>query len=257
MSGYCTYSDFERFSEGFGTQYYGTKNEVTGTVTIATTTWDIDIESAYLKINAYLDAIPHIPIVPVGTNTAGSYNPLLVEWNAKEVIYQRLKARHLLEYGGGLPGAILDFGSRCSEILTDIADGKVKMDTDVPTQGIGYPVRQAGTSGNVFYTNWDTGHYDGAEYSKTYQVWVNDVTAGSTVGLSKFVVSCNGGYSWDVGTFTTGTAWVDIEDGIAVRWSQTLGTSHFVGADKWNFTCIPMNIPTKNRGAKFTRFGRG
>ena len=256
---YAQFSDFENYLEGFGTSYYGTRDNLTGSISINTTKFQSDMDNSFNRINSILMSIDRIPLVPVGTNPrSGSYHPYLVEWNVVDTIFSKLKARHLIELNGILPEWMNDFGSRCNAIISGLVSGKITLDTDTSNTGIGMAVRVAGSGIATMYTNWDSGFYNGSDYNRIFRIKVTDFSNGSRVGQSKFVVSGDNGYSYDTALFDTGTSWVNIANGLQVRFAPGLGTSdQFVYGDTWSVEVKPQNHNIVNRGPKFKRFSVG
>jgi len=158
---YATFSDFEQFFEGFGTNYYGTFVQQAGTNAIDLTAWQSAIDSSYNRINTMLDSVDKVPVVPIGTNVkSGAYHPNLIEWNCCDVIFVKLRSRHAREFNNMLPDWMSSFGSRCMQILDSINCGNIALDTDTTSSGIGFPQRVVGINSKAsFFTNWDSGFY--------------------------------------------------------------------------------------------------
>lgn len=261
MPSYATFADCERYLESFGTNYYGTS--INGTISIDTTSWANDLEAAYDSINVQLSTIERVPIIPVGTSVStGRFHPHLIEWNAVLAIYRKVYSRHAYEFRGNVPEWVSIFGSRAAQVFEDIAYGKVSLFTDVTWKGIGYPVPVTRVGRGTFYSNWNTGFYQYSANSKTYRFRVIGTTNGNLPGQAEFVVSHDDGYSWETGTRTTGTAWIDIEYGLAVRWENTGtlygGTQYQINRlDEYQITCVPpsMNAPRSRVEAKTFRRG--
>lgn len=259
---YAQIVDFRRYYERFATLYYGDSENLAATAEISTTEMQSDIDASFNKLNTILDSFNRIPIVPIGTNLkTGSYHPYLIELNACDTIYTKLRARHQSEHSAGLPDWMTSFGSRCEWILSQIAQGGIALDTDTTNRGIGYPMIMVGSGVATIFSNWDSGFYDGSEYPKEYRLKIIDTTAvGSNVGQAYFTVSADGGASFETATRTTGTDWQDIEDGFKVRWypAATLGTNtqHVVG-DEWKVDCIPVNVQHISQPSKYSTFKRG
>jgi hypothetical protein len=254
---YCDFSDIERHFESFGTGYYGSMNGTT--LFIATTQWQSDIDASYGRMNILLDAVDRIPKVPIGTNlVTGSYHHALKEWNACDTIYTKLRARHSVEYNGNLPEWMLYFGSRSRELFTGIVDGNISLDLDTTNKGIGYPENIIKMGVAKFYSNWDTGYYSQSEYPKVYHF---KVTEGSVVGIAKFQVSYDDGFSYDSDAIDTGTSWIDIEGGLKIRWENAgtlLGTQQqLVVNDEYKVSCIPINTRSVNVGVRASTWKRG
>jgi hypothetical protein len=258
--GYAAISDFNRYFENFATIYYGNSANPAGTVEIATSQLQLDIEASFGKLNTILDGFQRIPIVPIGTNIkTGSYHPYLIEANACDTIYTKLYSRHAPEYSDGLPEWMRAFGTRVENILFLISQGNIVLDTDTTNRGIGYPIRVAGTGQATMYTNWDSGFYSASDYPKELRFKIIDTTTtGSNVGQAGYQISYDAGVSWEDGTRTTGTEWQSIVDGVKVRWAPGLGTidQHIVN-DQWKVNCIPMNIQHVSTPSFYRTFGRG
>jgi len=263
MSSYATYSDLDRFLEGFATHYYGNRNNPPGTVVIDTTTLDGDLDASFNRINVLLDSIGRVPIVPVGTNVkTGYYHPHLIEWNAVDTIYNKLRSRHMTEFRDGIPDWMQNFATRANEIFNDIIAGKVVLDTDTTNRGIGYPVK-VGTIVGVatFHSNWDSGFYTASDYPKIFRIKISGTTEGSAIGQAYFQISEDDGYSYDATESATGTTWISIKSGLNVRWepAATLyGTQAQLSlGDTWQIRCVPMNVESINSMSRFKTFRRG
>lgn len=256
---YATPEHFERFFEGFGTAYYGTQSQNgTGTLEINLPQFQADIASSYANINIKLDGISRIPVVPVGTQSNGSFNQYLIDWNVYDVIYTKLRARHLFQFGDNLPEWIRDFGTRSDGIEKMIRDGAVTFEADTTTKGIGYPIRVYGTSIAKFYSNWDTGYYDASDYPKQYHFKITGTTDGTNPGFAKFQYSKDSGNSYLTTELTTGTDWQSIEHGLEIRWALTAGTLPQLQInDEWKVTCTPVNIRSISGDSQYKTFGRG
>jgi len=258
---YVTLSDFERYFENFGTWYYGSRVLITGSIIIATSTWQNDIDASYNKINNILDSYTRIPIVPVGTNPSnGSYHPFLIEWNACDTIYTKLKARHSREFNNELPQWMMDFATRGKAIFDDIVSGKITLDTDTTNTGIGYPQRVTGTLSKAgFYSNWDSGWYRGSDYKKIYHFKITDIAVGTKVGQAKFQLSLDDGYSFEDTKNDTGTDWIDIEFGLKIRWTFPVSVTETQLAlnDEWKIECIPQDVRRSGFDTRFKQFARG
>jgi hypothetical protein len=257
---YCDQSDPNRFFEGFDVGYYGTYSNGGTVMTIATTLLQADIDASYSRMNVLLDAVDRIPVIPIGTSTkTGSYNPALVEWNALDTIFTRLRARHSSEFNGNLPQWMRDYGSRCAEIYGQIVDGHIPLDTDTTNKGIGYPVAITKVGKANFYTNWDTGFYSQSDFPKTYRFKITG--SSGTIGEDKFKISYDDGYTYDSAEILTDTGWIDIEYGLKIRW-ENYGTlsgtqTQLVLNDEYQVYCVPTNTKSVNAGAQVREFKRG
>ena len=255
---YCAGEHFERILEGFATLYYGTQAGGTGTIEIATSVFESDINSSFNRINNVLDGFDRVQVVPIGTESNGSYNQALVDWNVLDTIYTKLVARHWIQLQGNMPDWMSEFGSRARKIECDIKDGYITFEVDTTQKGIGYPIRVAGTGASPFYSNWDTGYYEGSDFEKTFHFRINSVTDGTTPNKAQFIVSDNGGYSWWDGTYTTGTDWASVKDGLQVRWGYTTGTNPMlVVGDEWKINCVPVNKISQGQSSGYKTFRRG
>lgn len=260
---YAVFADFNSYLEDFGTSYYGTRNYVTGSISIDTVAWNTDIQTSFNKINYMLDAVARIPMVPVGTSPkTGSYHPFLIEWNVCDVIYNKLKARHSQEYNNELPQWMKDYGSRGLQIFNDILSHKIVLDTDTSVTGIGYPQRISGGGMATLYSNWDSGFYRASDFPKRFRIRISGTNEGSRIGEAVFQVSYDGGFSYDEDDIRTGTEWVEVRDGLFVRWSPPFGT--LVGTqslleigDTWEILCTPANVRQTGFDSRFRTFSRG
>jgi hypothetical protein len=258
--GYAKVSELDRYFENFATLYYS--SEVGKTVTIATQSILDDIEHSANKINSMLSSVNDIPIVPIGTQRNGSHNPYLIEWNCCDTIYNKLKSRHAYEYNGELPGWMMQFGSRGMQIFSDILENRITFEFNNTQSGIGFPTQVTHVGRAQLITNWDSGFYDGSDYTKTFGFKIIGTT-GTEIGQSTFSISTDGGYSYPSGTQTTGTGWIDIADGLQIRWSpQSLGTTGSFRQleinDEWTVTCVPANVTSITKGkSSFKTFSRG
>jgi hypothetical protein len=257
---YCEQNDFDTFFENFGIGYYGTQYYDSPNVSIATTIWQNDINASYNRLNVLLDAVDRIPIVPIGTSVkTGSYNPALVEMNVCDVIFTKLRARHMTEYQGNLPTWMRYFGSRVAEIYQSIVEGHIPLDLDTTNKGIGYPVIIAKSGKANFYTNWNSGFYSQSEFPKTYRFKIVGDTG--TIGVDKFQISYDDGYTWEASTITTDSGWIDIEYGLKIRW-EVYGTltgtqTQLCLNDEYQVACIPTNVKSIHAGAQVKEFRRG
>lgn len=259
---YASVEHLSRFLEDFGTLYYGTRQGtslVFGTTEVANITADLEYSAS--KIDGYLMAFGRVPGVPIGTNPKnGSYSPFLIEWNAYDTIFQKLKSRHTLEFKGGYPDWILSFGSRAEKIMNSLACGEITLDIETSYTGIGYPSKVAQSGFATFYSNWNSGFYSKSDYPTTFRIKITGTSDGNEIGQTRFTVSSDDGYSWDSVDNVTGTGWIDISAGLAVRWSPgTLtGTQRQIEyGDEWKISCTPVNMRTVTGGAQFKEFGRG
>ena len=256
---YATFADFERYLEKFGTRYYGVFDEPTGVVVIGTTAWQADVDAAFDRVNNMLDSISRIPIIPVGTSVrTGNYNPYLVEWNTVDAIYHKLVARHVTEFGlNGLPQWIQDFGSRSIQIYDNLLNEKIILDTDTSFRGIGYPIRGSVAGNGTFFSNWDSGYYRASDFPKTYRFKISATTEGNAIGQAKYQTSEDDGYSWLPDETPTGTSWIDVADGLTIRW-QPYGTGNQCNlGDWWKITCKPVSIRATGQPSKVKTFPRG
>lgn len=261
---YAQITDLNRFLENFGTNYYGSKENVLGTLTIDTTTLQQDIDSAFDRINTMIDSIGRVPIVPIGTNVnTGSYHPYLIEWNCNETIFTRLKARHSTEYKDDLPKWMMSFKEKCDKILDDIVNGRIALDTDTTSRGIGYPITYGTfTRGYAkLFSNWDIGYYTSSDFPKTYNIRITGTDEGNTIGSAEYSISKDGGFNYESGTHKTGTSWQHIEYGLQIRWgygSVTGTLNQLELSQEWQITCIPVdNKKVVGNSSVFKRFGRG
>lgn len=256
---YATPEHFERILEGFGTAYYGTQsNNGTGTVEVNVSQFWSDIYSSWNTINLKLDGIDRIPVVPVGTQSNGSFNQYLVDWNVFDTIYTKLRSRHLFQYGDNLPEWIKEFGTRSDNIEKMIRDGVVTFETDTTNKGIGYPIRVYGTSIAKFYSNWDTGFYSASDYPKEYHFKIIGTTDGTNPGYAKFRYSKDNGMSYLPDELTTGTDFQSIDSGLEVRWALTAGSlAQLAINDEWKITCTPVNTLSISGDSQYKTFGRG
>ena len=262
MSSYATFADVERFFEGFATHYYGHKDNLAGTLQIYTGSLADDLSFSFNKINIELSSVGRVPIIPVGTNVKlGQYHPHLVEWNAVDTIFNKLKSRHAVEFRDGLPEWMMSFATRANQIINDIVLGRVSLDTDTTTYGIGYPVEISRVGRGTFYTNWDSGFYWKSDYPKVFRLKIFATTSGNEIGEAEFKSSDNDGYSWSETLSLTGTTWIHLEGGLDVRW-EPAGTLYGTQAqveygDEYQIKCIPANVKVINRHSNFRRIKRG
>jgi hypothetical protein len=257
---YCEQSDFNRYFENFDIGYYGTQYNGSVAVSIATALFQADIDASYNRINVLLDSIDRIPIVPIGTSIkTGSYNPALVEMNVVDTISMKLRARHSVEYAGNLPTWMRYFGSRTGEIFLQIAEGHIALDIDTTNKGIGYPVVIQKSGKANFYTNWDSGFYSQSDFPKTYRIKVSG--SSGTIGVDKFKISYDDGYTWNSAEVLTDTGWIDIECGFKIRWenygSLVGSQTQLALDDEYQITCIPTNTKSVNTGCQVREFRRG
>ncbi len=261
MAGYATFTDFEEFLEAFGTNYYGTV--AGGTLDgIDITSWQAAIDSSFNRMNTMLDTIDRIPMVPIGTMRTGVYHPALIEWNVSDVIFNKLRARHLPEYGDKLPDWMLQFGSRGKQIFNSILAGDIALDTDTTNRGIGSPISVSTKGVAAFYSNWETGFYRPSDFARTYRIKITGTNDGNLIGQARFQLSYDDGYSYSSDTEAlTGTGWNTLDSGLAFRWAPyigTLGTNlQLELGDTWKITCIPLNINHINSGPSFKQFAVG
>lgn len=260
---YGTYLHFDQYLEGFATAYYGTKNELVGTVTIDFTSMELDLSMSYNKLNSQLEGITRIPIIPIGTNSRnGSYNPYLIEWNICDTIFNKLRSRHFTEYQGKLPEWMLDFGKRCDDILDEIYSGKIVLETDTTNKGIGISQKVRTLGFATMFSNWDSGYYSGSDFEKTFHIKITGTTAGTGFDQAEFSVSDNDGYSYSTDKTKVSAGWVSIQSGFCVRWSPPTGTltgtqNLFEYNDEWKVVCTPQNTRAISRKSISRRFGRG
>ena len=258
---YASIGHLNRYFENFATLYYGSQDNIPGTMTIGTAEIIADLTASFDRMNVMLDSIHRIPIIPIGTNVkSGSYNTFLIEWNCCDAIFEKLKARHIVEFQGRLPEWMMYFGTRCNEVFNSIVNGKIPLDTDTTNRGIGYPIAVTKTGYAAFYTNWDSGFYQRSDFSREYRVKVVGTANGNGIGQAIFQLSEDGGFNYFDGTYTTGTVWVDLGYGLAVRWEHGTVTGSLGQVernDEWKITCIPVNIKNVGYSSSYKTFGRG
>ena len=258
---YASIGHLNRYFENFGTLYYGDRDNNVGTMEIATADITADLEASFNRLNTMLDSIQRIPIVPVGTNVkTGSYNPFLIEWNCCDTIYEKLKARHIVETQGRLPEWMTYFGSRCNDIFNGIVNEKIPLDTDTTNRGIGYPITITKTGYAALFSNWDSGFYSRSDFPREYRVKIVGTTDGNGIGQAIFQVSEDGSFSFLTGTYTSGTQWLDLNHGLRVRFehgSVTGSLSQLERLDEWKITCTPINVRNVGYSSSFKEFGRG
>ncbi len=258
---YANFTDCEKFLEGFGTNYFGTYNETLGSLQINTIGWQDAINSSFNNVNTILDSFQKIPIIPVGTQPrTGSYHSALVELNVCDMIFNKLKARHIQEFGGKLPDWMMYFGSRCSQIFDDIVNDKITFSTDTVRTGIGIPVKVTTNGFATFFSNWDFGFYSASDYPKTFRFKVTGTSDGNGLGQAKFRISEDDGISYQTNDNIVGSSWICIKNGLEIRWQAgtTTGTQvQFELNDEWKVDCTPTQIRTSSYKSTFSRFGRG
>jgi len=258
---YAGFSHLDMYIEQFATLYYGNEDNPAGTMEIGTVALQTDLDFSSRRLDQRLDAIARIPVIPIGTSPkTGSYNPYIIEWNACDTIFQRLKARHALEFKGAYPEWITGFGSRCDRIVFDIMEGNIVLDTDTTNKGIGAPQKVVQVGLANFYTNWDSGYYQASDRPKTFRFKIAGTTDGNEIGQAKFSCSDDGGYSWGSIYFPTSIDWTDVASGLKIRWEPISLTGTFKQlelGDEWQVQCIPYEISSINADAKFKTFGRG
>lgn len=257
---YGTYLNFEQYLEGFATSYYGSMNDVVGTISIDFASIETDLTTSYNKLNTQLDSVERIPLVPVGTNPrTGQYNPYLIEWNCCDVIFNKLRSRHTIEYQGKLPDWMLSFATRCDNIIEDIWKGKITLDTDTTNKGIGIAQKVTTLGYATMITNWDSGFYSGSDYEKTFHFKITGTTGGNGFEQAEFSISEDNGYSYSSNKYKVGTGWINIQSGLLIRWiPPTSGTQTlFEYNDEWKVLCTPQNTRNITRRTISRRFGRG
>lgn len=259
---YAAFADFEKYVESYGTNYYGTFSELAGTITINTSKWQDDIDFSYNNINTILDSIGKIPLIPVGTQPrTGSYHPALIELNVCDAIYRKFNSRHIQEMNGKLPDWMTWFGTRCMQIFDDIETEKISFSTDTIRTGIGIPVKIRTSGYATLHNNWDFGFYSASDYPKTFHIKITGTIDGNGFGQTKFKWSEDSGVTFlAVTEQTVGSLWINIANGLQVRWQagSAIGTNNqFEYNDEWKIECVPTQVRTSGFRSTFNRFGRG
>lgn len=258
---YASFRDFETYLEGFGTNYFGTINENTGVLSIDTSSWQDAINQSYNRINSILDSIERIPIVPVGTQPrTGSYHPYLIEWNVCDTIFMKLKSRHSPEMNNALPLWMQEFGTRAQIILDEIVSGKISFSTDTVRTGINIPQKVSVVGFGTLFDNWDFGFYNASDYPKMFHIKITGTVDGNNIGQAKFKYSEDDGVSYCETETLTGTSWIDIKDGLQIRWQPAVisGTQVQLNLnDEWKIECTPTQVRTSGFKSTFRTFGRG
>lgn len=258
---YCKLSDVNRYLENFQIQYYGT--DATGSTNLYA-----DMESAYDRINEELDAIQRFKTIPIGTQADGKYPASLIEWNSKLTIWNKLKARHGKEWEEEAPRWIQDFSDDCDTLRSDIIVGNVVFQDElslaesgiaIPTYAGSYATQSGLAS---FHSNYQVGKYRGSDFERYFRIAIDGTVNGNDIGKATFKWSMDDGVSSEDTAVSTGTNWIGLTNGLAVRWEGTtlIGTQVQVDlGDAWRIRCVPMNIQAYGHSgiAKHKQFVRG
>lgn len=260
MTTYCSSTDLELLLDGFVNKYYGTYIDDGSDLTLSTMYYE-DHNRSYVETNELLGGIPHVKTLPFATQSDGNYPIHVRMLQANLMIFNRLRARHYGEFTDEFPSWINAFKNRADGILANIRSQNVVFDQDITVgeSGIGVGTWTGTRAGAAnLYTNWEIGKYLADDYPKTYVVIIDGTTEGNTIGDSTFKWSNDNGVSWIAATQSTATTWVDLEDGVYVRWEPIgTGTLQCSYGDTFAFRCVPYNVTPKSGGIRQVRFMRG
>lgn len=259
MTTYIGTVDLNSCLENFVDRYYGTFLDDGEDLTISDSFYE-DMRLSYEKVNEILSGIAHIKTVPVGTQADGRYPFHIRNLQSNIMIYQRLLGKHHGEVRDEIPGWIRVYYSRANETIGDIRGQNVVFTDDITYGeagiGVGTWATKAGQAN--LYTNWEQGFYTWDGWTKNYVIQIDGTTAGNVIGSSTFKWSSDGGFSWEKTEQSTGTAWIEVEYGLQIRWepypSGTLQTSY---GDRYEVRCTPVNVPQKSGNVRYVTFGRG
>lgn len=256
---YCLISDFDRYFENFFQNYYGTYlSGSIGTIFSAGTNSLIDdISNSSRRINQKLDAIPHIPRVPVGTQSDGKFPAALIEWNVYDTIYRKILSRHQTEWND-IPEWINSFKDNCDFIYEGIVNQNIVFPDEVSIRekGIGAPSVISKSGNAVFYNNYQTGKFLGEGIERDFVIKIDGTDAGNNVGLATFRWSYDNGVSWSGTAIVTGTTWTGLKWGVNVLWSPSGTSEELTLDDSWGFKCVPLNISGVGEGVTARYFSR-
>lgn len=259
MTTYCSIQDLDSLLEGFVSRYYGSHIDDADDITIGTQ-FSADQTLSFSQANEWLSGITHIKSLPIATQSDGNYPYHVRMLQGNLMIYTRLKNKHYGEFNDGTPGWINVFLSRAKDIYSDIRQQNVVFDEDI-TQGesgihFGTFVTKTGTAN--WYNNWENGVYKGSDYPRVYSIVIDGTTDGNVIGSATFKWSRDGGISFAAIQQTTGTQWIDLEDGIKFRWGAVGTTASQLGyGDRYDFKVVPLNVPVKGGGVRYVTFKRG
>lgn len=261
MTTYCGQQDLDSLLEGFTNKYYGTfLNDDPDSFAIGTQFY-ADLGFSFDETNEWLSAISSIKQIPIGTMPTSGLFPLHVRMlQANLTIYARLKSKHYGEFVNGIPSWISTYITRAREILSDIKNQNVVFETDIYQGesgiGVGSFTAKAGLAN--WYTNWETGVYQGSDFSRNYVIQIDGTTAGQQIGTATFKYSNDNGVTWATMGVPTNTNWTDVENGLWMRW-EAVGTStaQLSIGDSFSVRCVPINIPVKSGGLRQITFRRG
>ena len=250
-TGYCDPEDLNGIYglENFTDDFYGTMlNGTTGTVlSTGTTKINDDILTSYRRINEYLDAIGRLHTIPIGTQAdTGRYPEAVVVWNVKDVIYNKLRSRFAPQVEDALPGWIQQFGDDAESLRLDIISGNIvfRDEVSVSESGIQPPAVVTRNGNATFYNNYNRDIYTGGDFERTFVIEIDGTNSGNEIGKATFRWSYDGGVTWEDEDVDTGTAWVELTYNVQVRWEPSGTANEIELGDRWQFRCIPEDIPS-------------
>ena len=259
MTTYCSSTDLDLLLDGFVNKYYGTYLDEGSDLTLSTLYYE-DLNRSFVETNELLGGVPHIKTLPFATQSDGNYPVHVRMLQGNLLIFNRLRSRHYGEFTDEFPSWINAFKNRADGILASIRGQNVVFDQDITVgeSGIGVGTFSSRSGLANLYTNWETGVYTADDYPKNYVITIDGTSEGNSIGSSTFKWSNDGGVSWIAATQYTATTWVDIEDGITIRWEPIgTGTLQCNYGDVFQFRCVPYNITPKSGGIRQVTFLRG
>ena len=265
MARYATNSDLERLFTNFTLQYYGTYIDddpelaTFNSDSQAKLDRDLDVVSSY--IDSKLSALGYN--TPLRTVDGTRYDYFVTDWCAYLTIHRRLIAYTAVNEGLEFPEWIDYFKQQADSIYEAIANGDIALDADISLKesGIGY-VEVVSGSNNAFFENNRAygGVYSNNDLTATFYIEIDGTNAGNEIGKATFKWSVDGGYSFEYTKNQTGTSWIELRDGVKVRWiPNTNATTQLNLGDSWKFVAVPLQVNVKTGGnyAKPKYFGRG
>lgn len=246
---YCDPADLNGIYglEDFTGDFYGTMlGGTAGTVlTAGTTSINADIYSSFMRINEYMDAIGRFHTIPLGTQSdTGRYPEALVIWNAKDVVYNKLRARHAKSVGDDLPAWITDFRDDAEGLRLDIITGNIVFRDEISIAESGIQPPTIGTqNGNAtFFNNYQMDIYQGGDFPRTFVVEIDGTNKGNDVGKATYKWSYDNAITWEDTEVETSMNWDELTYNVAVRWETSGENNELEIGDRWHFKCIPEDI---------------
>lgn len=260
MTSYIGIADLDFVLDNFVSRYYGSFTDDDPEQPFIGTQFYLDLHSSFDQTNEILSSIPSIKQVPVGTQVGGNYPHHVRMLQSNLMVWNRLRNKHYAEFTDNYPGWINAFKNTADGMIVALRKQQAIFadDTSYGEAGIGIGTFTSKTGVANWYSNWETGFYRASDYPKTYVVQIDGTTSGNVIGSATFKWSKNGAFTWEDELQETSSEWVELEDGLAIRWENVgTGTMQLSVGDRFEVRCTPQNVPQKGGGLRFTTFKRG